>query len=66
METVQSLDTKCCLDVVYRFIARRGKIKTVMSDNGSNFGGAGNELKADFEELNHSEMQRILAKNGMK
>ena len=61
---VQSLDTQCCLDEVYRFKARRGKAKTVMSDNGTNFIGAANELKAAFKELNHSEIQLNLAKNG--
>ena len=63
MEIVQSLDTQSCLDAVHRFIARRGKPKTVNSDNGTKFAGAANELKAAFKELNHSEMQRNLAHN---
>ena len=66
MEIVQSLDTQSCLDAVHRFIARRGKPKTVISDNGTNFVGAANELKAAFKELNHSEMQRNLAQNDIK
>ena len=66
MEIVQSLDTQSCLDAVHRFIARRGKPKTVISDNGTNFVGAANELKAAFKELNHSEMQRNLAQNGIQ
>ena len=66
MEIVQSLDTQSCLDAVHRFIARRGKPKTVISDNGTNFVGAANELKAAFRELNHSEMQRNLTQNGIQ
>ena len=66
MEMVQSLETRSCLDAVHRFIARRGKPKTIISDNGTNFVGAANELKAAFEELNHSEMQRDLAQNGIQ
>ena len=64
IEIVQLLDTQSCLNAVHRFIARRGKSKTIISDNGTNFVGAANELKAAFKELNHSEMQRNLAQNG--
>ena len=63
MKTVQSLDTQSCLDAVHRFIARRGKLKTDISDNGTKFIGAANEIKAAFKELNHFEMQRNLAQN---
>ena len=35
----------------------------IISDNGNNFVGAANELKAAFKDLNHSEMQRNLAQN---
>ena len=66
LEIVESLDTQSCLDAVHRFIARRGKPKTVISYNGSNFVGAANDLKIAFKELNHSEMQRNLAQNGIQ
>ena len=61
MEIVQTLDTQSCLDAVHRLIARKRKPKTVIFDNGTNFVGAANELKAAFKEMNHSEMQRNLA-----
>ena len=64
MEIVQSLDTKFFLDAVHRFIARRGKPKTVISHNGINFVGAANDLKAAFKEPNHFEMQRNSVQNG--
>ena len=63
MKTVQSLDTQSYLDAVHRFIARRGKQKTVVSDDGTEFVSAANEVKAAFKELNHSEMQRKFAQN---
>ena len=66
MEIVQSLDTQSCLEAVYRIITSRGKPKTVISDNGTNFVGAAKELKGAFKELNHSEMQRNLAQNGIQ
>ena len=61
MKIVQSRDTQSCLDAVHRFIARRGKPKTVFSDNGKNFVGEANEFKATF---NQSEIQRKFAKSG--
>ena len=36
MEIVHSLDSQSCLNSNHRFIARRGKPKTVISDNGTN------------------------------
>ena len=54
------------LYAVHWFKARKGKPKTVISDNGTNFVGAANELNAAFKELNHTEMQRNLAKNGIQ
>ncbi len=45
IEVVQSLDTESCLAAMTRFIARRGKPKVIISDNGSNFVGAAREMK---------------------
>ena len=64
-EIVQSPETQVCLDAVHRFIARGGKPETVISDNGTNFVGAANELKEAFKDMNYSEMQRNLAQNGI-
>ena len=66
MKIVQSLETQSYLDAVHRFIARRGKPKTLISDNGTNFVGVANEFKAAFNELNHSKMQSNLAQNGIQ
>ena len=37
MEVVPKLDTDSCLNATRRFIARRGKPSTIISDNGTNF-----------------------------
>ena len=50
-EIVQSPDTQACLDAVHRFIAIGGKPETVISDNGTNFVGAANELKEAFKDM---------------
>jgi len=44
IEFVTSLTTEIFLAALRRFIARRGKLKTIYSDNGTNFQGAANEL----------------------
>ena len=66
MEIVQSLDTHICLDAIHRFIARREKPKRVVSDNGTYFVGAANELKAPFKDLNQFALKRNLAQNGIQ
>ena len=45
IEVVRSLDTNSCLVAINRFIARRGKPATIISDNGRNFVGSARELK---------------------
>ena len=46
MEVAQSLDNELCLAAVKIFIAGHGYPSTIISDNGTYFGGAVNELKA--------------------
>lgn len=45
LEVVTDLSTECFLNALKRFIARRGKCKTIFSDCGSNFIGASNERR---------------------
>lgn len=44
-ELVTSLSTEAFIAALKRFIARRGKVQNMYSDNGTNFVGANNELK---------------------
>ena len=44
IEILPRLDTDCCLNAIMRFIARRGKLVKMISDNGTNFVGAEKEL----------------------
>ena len=46
IEVVTSLSTEAFLAALRRFIARRGKPRTICSDNVTNFQGAANELHA--------------------
>ena len=52
IELVPSLDTSSCVMGVERFIARRGTPKTILSDNGTNFVGAQNELLSCVQNWN--------------
>ena len=44
IEVVPKLDTDSCLNAIMRFIARRGKPNTIISDDGTNFVGAEREF----------------------
>jgi len=52
LETVNSLETDSFLQALRRFIARRGNVKTIRCDNGTNFVGASRELKKCMDEIN--------------
>jgi len=51
IELVTSLTTKAFLAALKRFIARRGRPRTIHSENGTNFQGAANELHAAYKML---------------
>ena len=57
IEITHSLDTDSFIQAFRRMIARRGNIRTISSDNGSNFIGAENELKRAFEEMDDKKIQ---------
>jgi hypothetical protein len=68
IEVVTSLTTDAFLAALRRFIARRGKPKTIYSDNGTNFQGAANQLYKIYKMLQSSseivKVQDFLAKEG--
>ncbi|XP_073962937.1 uncharacterized protein [Choristoneura fumiferana] len=52
LELTKSLSTEAFLMALRRFIARRGRVNTIYTDNGTNFHGADNLLKAlNWEEI---------------
>ena len=50
IEVAHSLDTDSFIQALRRIIARRGNIRTIYSDNGNNFIGAGNEQKEPLKK----------------
>ena len=64
IETANSLETDSFILALRRFIARRGPIQELRSDNGSNFVGAERELRLAISEMDNSRIHNeLLAKN---
>jgi hypothetical protein len=60
IEVVISLTTEAFLAALRRFIARRGKPRTIYSDNGTHFQGASNQLHELYKMLqSSSQMARV-------
>ncbi|KAI0218829.1 hypothetical protein LSAT2_029491, partial [Lamellibrachia satsuma] len=64
MEVVDSLTTDSCINALRRFIARRGQVKEIRSDNGTNFVGAERHLREAIDQWNQSAIHNaMLQKN---
>lgn len=66
LEVASSLDTDSFINALRRFIARRGQVRELRSDNGTNFVGAERELKAAIEQWNHMQITDLLLQKGIK
>ena len=60
LESVFSMDTNSFILCLRRFICRRGSIKMIKSDNGTNFIGCQSELKELFRSLDHGKIKSFL------
>ena len=66
IEVVPKLDTDSCLNAIMRFIARRGKPNTIISDNGTNFVGAEREFAEYVAEWNKEGIEEHLIQRGIR
>lgn len=55
LELVCDATTETFIAALRRFIARRGKVSEIISDNGTNFVGANNYLKAIFSQIENDK-----------
>jgi hypothetical protein len=60
LEVSQTLDTDSCINAIRRFVARRGPVKKMWSDNGTNLVGASREIQEEINKWNKSRMQETL------
>jgi hypothetical protein len=63
LEVSYSLDTNSCILAIRRFLARRGKVESITSDNGTNIVGAERELRESIHQWNQSKIGRALLQN---
>ncbi|XP_063955063.1 uncharacterized protein LOC135153986 [Lytechinus pictus] len=66
MEMAHSLDTDSCINAIRRFMARRGNVKEIRSDNGTNLVGAEKELKMEIRKWNQSQLHDELLQKEVK
>lgn len=65
IEVAPSLDTDSCINAIRRFIARRGQVKSITSDNGTNLVGAEREMRQSIETWNREKIHHELAQKNI-
>ena len=63
IEVTASMNTDSFIQALRRFIARRGVVRTIRSDNGGNFVGTENELLKAWKEMNQTQIIDYLNSN---
>ena len=64
IETANSLETDSFIQALRQFIARRGPIREICSDNGTNFVGAKTELQQPVNEMDNEHIRSRLHQEG--
>ncbi|XP_046551822.1 uncharacterized protein LOC124261551 [Haliotis rubra] len=62
IETANSFNTDSFINALKRFIARRGAVKEISCDNGTNFTSGAKELCHALDEIDQSEVHNYLLK----
>ena len=62
IEVLENMTTDSFINALRRFVARRGAVRCIRSDNGSNLVGAEAELKRSLKNLDESLIARSMAK----
>ncbi len=64
IEMTSSLETDTFIQALTRFIGRRGKVREMRCDNGTNLSGAENELRVAIQEMDHQKIRDYMTENG--
>ncbi|XP_072043020.1 uncharacterized protein [Amphiura filiformis] len=65
LEVATNLDTSSCINTLRRFMSRRGPVKQIHSDNGTNLVGASRELEQALHELDQEVIERFSTNQGI-
>ena len=60
LEMVANADTDSFILALRHFMARRGVVSSIRSDNGGNFIGACNEFEKAYKEMDHNRIRKFL------
>ena len=60
LETLNSMNTDSFINALRRFIAIHGPVKVLRSDCGTNFVGANNQLKKEYQNMNFDKIKSYL------
>ncbi len=63
LEVASMLDTHSCVNDPLRFTARRGNVKQIHNENGTNFVGAEEDLKAALVEMDQDRIESCLQRH---
>ena len=66
LEVAKSLETDDFILLLMRFLNRRGHVKELRSDNGTNFVGADREIKEAIEHIDDEKVRSELLQRGCK
>ena len=66
IEVADSQSTSSFINALRRFSARRGSVRLIRCDNGSNFVGAERELKAELENLDQKKVHEMMLKQNIE
>lgn len=64
LEMANSLNTSSFINALSRFLNRRSPVRELRCDQGTNFVGARNELRAALKELDQEWLRDFLVENG--
>ena len=65
LEVASSLESDTFILALRRFIARRGPMREMRSDNGTNFVGAERELREAVQEMKHDQIRKKMQKESI-
>ena len=64
IEVISQMNADALIQALRRFIARRGQVTSIRTDNGTNFVGAENELSTCLKEMDHDKIREFLLTKG--